>query len=42
MVDETTITVQTKNHHEESKITTLTDLTRDDAHTTQLTVGMKK
>ena len=29
-----TIAVQTKKHHEESKITTLMDLTRDDAQTT--------
>ena len=42
MVDETTIVVQTKKYHEESKITTLIDLTRDYAHTTKLMVGMEE
>ena len=39
MVDEIKIVVQTKKNHEESKITTLTDSTREDAHTTKLMVG---
>ena len=41
-MDETTIAVQTKKHHEESKITTLMDLTRDDAQEIELMVGIAK